>query len=99
MRYRPANSLSCVECGADRPQFASRCTCGSANVAQALPNEDTLNMDDAWVHGPMCCDNDHEVMSGRVRLRRMPKHQWHYNHELTKEERARIQLIKALPFV
>jgi len=99
MRYRPANSLSCVECGADRPQFASRCPCGSAHVAQALPNEDTLNMDEAWVYGPMCGAYDVEVMHASVNHRRMCKPAPVRSHEPTREERARIKLIKALPFV
>ena len=99
MRYRPANSLSCVECGADRPHFASRCPCGSANVAQALPNEDTLNMDDAWVHGPMCRADDVEVMHARVRHGRTRKPASVRSHEPAEEERARIQLIKALPTI
>ena len=50
--------LTCVECGAVRPQCSSRCMCGSTHVAQSLPNEDTLTWDAAWVHGPLAPDDD-----------------------------------------
>lgn len=97
-KYRPTDTLCCVECGQIRPQFSPRCPCGSAHTAQSRPNDETLTWDAAEVFSPLAVHNDVLAMRAEVDRKRNP-HRKPTRAELKKQarERAAAKLESSLP--